>query len=595
MAKIIFFSPHSLIWVHAFPEAIVAESLMKSGHDIVYITCGESLNSACICLSMMGVQSGSLEVQRVQVCHQCSSRADLIRGQMKLPGYSLSSAAKTQDDEEVTAIMRDLTPANFSELVLENVPIGRIAIYEFLLKRKKMNADLSEGEWREFYPILKSAIKVFLIVKRILDKEKPDYAISYNSLYSVNAVFTYLARQKGVIPYFMHAGLNLSDSLQQLIIGRDSTLSYIKGIVSRWPEIKSMSCNESLLSEVTGHFLELLHGKNVFAYSAPKSKFNIDVRKHFGVFPDQKILVATLSSYDEQFAVEFVGAMLKPEKLLFKTQADWVQVLVEWIKRKPEYFLIIRVHPREFPNKRESVKSQHAEIMQKMFVGLPENVRVNWPEDGLSLYDLACEADAFLNAWSSVGQEMSLLGLPVVIYSKELVLYPVDLNYLGETESQYFDQIEQALKDGWSFERVRKAYRWYAMMFGRSQISIENSYTGPATYKNKILLKFINGLRRLYPLVLEWNDCQKRSVSLECAEVLNKVFIKRADRPFDVVDRGDEIVPSLEQETEYIKIEMARIAKALWGDIEKEEGGGRGKLYQHFYKFLSEEKRTTLS
>jgi len=590
MAKIIFFSPHSFIWSHAFPEGIVAESLLKSGHDIVYITCGEALNSACICLSLAEIQSDSASSQRAQVCHQCNSRAQLIRGKMKLPGYSLSSIAKTEDDEKVSSVLANVSPSNFSELILEGVPIGRISAYEFLIKRKKMNTEFLGKEWQQYYSILKSATKAFYILKRIFDKEKPDYAICYNSIYSVNAVFTQLARENGVIPYFMHGGLNLSNVYQRLIIGRNSQLFYYRESISRWPLIKNVPCNKGMLSDVTEHFLELLRGRNIFAYSAPKAKAYIDMRNNFGILTGQKIIVATMSSYDEQFAAEFVGAFPKTEKLLFKTQADWIQALVKWIKDKQEYFLIVRVHPREFPNKRELVKSEHAGILQKLFIDFPKNVRVNWPEDGLSIYDLACEADVFLNAWSSVGQEMSLLGLPVVLYSKDLIAYPSDLNYLGETENLYFDQIEQALKDGWSFERVRQTYRWFALTFGRSQIKINDSYAGPVTSaadKNVFHRKFDSGLRRVFPLMQEWQDCQRRSSHLKSSQVINRIFTEGSKISFDSVNFESGTVPTIDQETAYLRFEMERIAKVMWGGVDKDQAGQNGKLLLNFRKYLT--------
>ncbi|MBF0123428.1 MAG: hypothetical protein HQL21_08525 [Candidatus Omnitrophica bacterium] len=592
MAKIIVFSPYSLIWIQAFPEAIVAESLKKSGHDVVYITCAGSLNAGCVCLSMQGIHSDSFNDRRAQVCHQCSSRADLIRREMGFTGYALASVEDPEDEGRVKEVMASLSPANFSEFMIDGIAIGRIAAFEFLLDRKKINVDFSESEWQQYRPILKSAIKAFYILKRIFDKEKPDYVLSYNGVYSVNAVCSHLAMGRGIAPYFMHAGGNLSARLSTLMLGRKQMYYYMAGLIKRWPVIKERPCAKSLLFAVTAHFLELLRGRSAFVYSSPKSKNHVDVRRFFGIRPEQKILVATMSSYDEIFAAEFVGIFLRSASLLFATQADWVKALLAWVRARPDYFLIIRVHPREFPNKRESVMSEHARILQALFVNLPKNVMVNWPDDKLSLYDLACEADVVLNSWSSAGKEMALLGIPVVAYNQEMMFYPVDIHYFGESEELYFDQVQRALQDGWSFERMRMAYRWHVMEFGRSIIRIDESYTGTATYKNKVQLKFVNGLRRLYPLIQEWNDCRKRSVRLKCAEVLNQVFIKGAEMPFDVMERGDEVAPSLEQETGYLKIEMARIAKAMWGGIDNAETGQNNKLYQHFKKSLLDESRT---
>jgi len=587
MAKIIFFSPHSLSWVTAFPEALVAESLAKNGHEIVYITCGEFLNSACI---LMLNQPNLSDAGRAQICRQCSLRAGLIRKKMKFPGYSLSSVSDFEDEKKAKEVMKGVSAANFSQLVVENVSIGKVAAYEFLIKHKKMTAEFSESEWSQFYPILENAVRTFYTLKRVFNKEKPDYVISCNNLYSVHAVCSHLAKEKGVVPYFLDAGMNFSNRLLRLQIGRNSVLFYIKEVINRWPIVKGIPCNKELLSEGTEHFLEVLQGNSSFAFSAPKAELKVDVREKFGICPDQKILVATMSSYDEVFAGEFVGAWSTARKDLFKTQVDWIQALVEWIKCKPGYFLIVRVHPREFPNKRASIKSEHASMVQKLFTNFPKNVKVNWPEEKLSLYDLACEADVFLNAWSSAGQEMSLLGLPVVVYSKEALFYPADLNYLGETEGQYFDQIEQALKDGWSAERVRSTFRWFALMFGRSEIRIDDSYAGipkPVVYKNIVSRKFAGGLRRLFPLLPERQDLKRRASKLRHAEALNRIFTNGESISFDSVNLESGSVPTMDEETEYIKCEMMRIAKAMWGGIEVVQGGQPGKLFLHFRKYLT--------
>ncbi len=583
MAKIIFFSPHSFIWQHAFPEAVAAESLIMSGHEIVYVSCGEILSASCICLSMMGVHPGDKENKRKAICKLCRLREKMIRKEFKMPGYSLASFSESVDEKKIESIMAIISPENFTQLVIEDIPIGKIVTYELLLACKKITANFSKAEWIKYQAILRSSLKTFFILERIFEKEKPDYIISYNSLYSVNAVCTHLAASKNIHTYFMHAGMNLSDRFSNLMIGKISTLNYLVGLVVRWPKVKNITCKKNSLSEVTDHFLELLIGKNVFAYSAPKSRVDVDIRKYFGINTDQKILVATMSSYDEPFAAEFVGAYKRLENVLFENQADWIQALVEWLKTKPDYFLIIRVHPREFPNKRERIKSEHSQILQQKFSNLPRNVVVNWPEDEISLYDLACETDVFLNAWSSVGAEMALLGLPVVLYSRNWLLYPADINYLGETVTEYFNQIERAIKDGWSFERVRMAYRWYVMTYSGSQVRINGKKDIKNIHENKIMQKFYGGLRLLFPLMENRKDCKKGLKYLESAEIFNKIFLTGAEMAFDVMETNDE-APSLEQETKYIKKEMTRLAEALWKN--KLQDKQRGKLYQQFKQYI---------
>ena len=67
--------------------------------------------------------------------------------------------------------------------------------------------------------------------------------------------------------------------------------------------------------------------------------------------------------------------------------------------------------------------------------------------------------------------------MPVVLYSHDLTLYPADLNYVGTTETEYFHKLEQALRDGWDPERIRKTYRWCAIEYQRAALDISESFS----------------------------------------------------------------------------------------------------------------------
>ena len=244
------------------------------------------------------------------------------------------------------------------------------------------------------------------------------------------------------------------------MVGRGNTFDYFGRLRGKWKELSARPCPEKLQKQITEHFIELFKGTHFLAYSSSRRKGGPSVRERYGVPVQPKLLVATLSSYDERLAGEAVNALDRPKALLFERQADWIAALIAFVRKRPDLFLLIRVHPREFPNKREGVKSDHARLLESILVDLPANARVNWPSDQVSLYNLAQEADLFLNAWSSVGKEMSLLGLPVVIYSSELVMYPADLNYLGEegSISDCFLRIDEALHSRWRWDRIRTMY-----------------------------------------------------------------------------------------------------------------------------------------
>ena len=121
-----------------------------------------------------------------------------------------------------------------------------------------------------------------------------------------------------------------------------------------------------------------------------------------------------------------------------------------YYKVRPDLFLIIRVHPREFPNHREGQKSKNAELYEKLLTNLPSNIVVNWPSDNISVYDLAEHVDLVLNGFSSSGLEMALLGIPVLSYANEWNTYPIDLDTKIDTRDDLFASIDGLIEAGWS-------------------------------------------------------------------------------------------------------------------------------------------------
>lgn len=580
--KILFFSPHTALWVHAFPEALVAEALKQNGHDVVYIGCGRTFSRGCVCMSANRVGADSDETERLAVCNTCTRYTNILRGQFGLAGYDLDSVLSPGDLEEAERIVESVTPKTFLQLTLDGIEVGRAALSTFLLTYKRINLDFTDDEWRIFRIELGNTVRSFLACQKVLDRESPDRVILYSSGYSVNLVWCLLAERRDIPFYYMNAGANLTDRLQKVVIARGHSLQ--RRLLQYWDRYRNVRCAPPTLAYLTDHFLELLRGRHKFIYSAPRSEKSVDLRGFFGIAPDQRVLVATMSSYDELFAAQITKLFPDDLPVLFPSQIDWIQALVGFMKDRPDLFLVVRIHPREFPNKRDSVKSEHAHALERTLADLPGNVKVNWPDDQVSLYDLADITDVFLNSWSTAGKEMSMLGIPVVHYSSDLIFYPADFNYLGETRDSYFAQIEKALAEGWSAERIRRTYRWMAVEDAYSRLDISDSYREKESAYRPLPRRVIDRVRRqLWPDFKQFDDCRHRAPRMACAPTLERIVREGCDSVMEVVDPEKLPKVSDEEETRALKAQVGRIVQAMYGDI-----GGRAAapgLQGHLARF----------
>ena len=574
--KCLFFAPHARIWQHAFPEALVAEAIAENGHTVVYLTCDRFFQAQCIPMIALGVNVDAPDSEKQKVCVACESRRNLL---VESFGFQTQNISRFVDRSDIAEIESIFDRPDLVDLTLDELPVGRYALYQLMVRRKLLAASFGPQEWSEYKVELKNTLLAYFASRKILDVHRPDRVVVYNGLYSVNRVFSKLAEKCGAKSYFLHAGSNLVNQFQRLMIGQKDTFAYMPHCVKVFERFASVPCTGRSLSTVTDHYLELFRGRSPFVYSSAKSRGTFDVRSHFGIKPSQKILLATLSSYDEEVAAEVVGAREYRNAPLFPSQIEWVKALNEFVSSREDLFLLIRVHPREFPNRRERAKSQHAAQLETALLTLPQNAAVNWPSDRISLYDLVEHVDVVLNAWSSVGKEMSILGLPVVIYSSEIAFYPTTLNYLGEQKDDYFRCIEQALSDGWNFERIRAAYRWGAFEFDRATVSIESGYQGGPTSKRTIPRRAVDRMmRRFDPLFTERRDCRKRRRPIDTADEIVRVIESGAVSPVDMLDPGMIERSTVEQETSDLKRELIKLANALYPDVKSRSNN---RLYAH--------------
>lgn len=558
--KILFFAPHSAVWIHAFPEALAAEALAQQGHEIVYVGCGGSLGSYCISMSALGMPFEAPLADKQKVCGKCRGNERILRERFGFVGPNLVDIIDAEDRRVAEQFAAGVTPQNCLDLQVDGIEVGRIASYELLVQAKKKEIEFTDAEWLRYQASLINTIMVLKAVQRLLDQARPDRVIVYNALYAVHRVVSRAAQLRGIPQYFLHAGDNLSNRLQTLILARDQAFAYYEHLRERWPAHRDHPVGPRRLRAATDHFLEVGRGRSAWAYSAAPRK-DIDIRSIFDIAPGQKILCATMSSEDERFSAEVVGALPLDCKAVFARQVDWIKALIDYVSTRKHWSLIVRVHPREFPNKRESVMSAHAQMLRQVLAELPDNVKVNWPTDAVSLYDLAGVADVFLNAWSSAGKEMAWLGLPVVLYSSELTLYPADLNYVGVDREHYFSQLEQALQDGWSAERIRRTYRWCAIEYHAAAVGIADSYARSERYSfiSRALAKV---LRSIAPYREQKADCRRRAPRLAAAPAMERIL---HDQLGSAVELPDSMAPvSHAEETEHLKREVGRLAAGLY-------------------------------
>jgi hypothetical protein len=453
-------------------------------------------------MSAVGIaMTDSFENKKV-VCKSCIKKRNKLKNHFSFINIGIEDFIVHSDDAEIRQLLNTVNKQNWKDFCYVGIPVGRFASYEYLLNEKINSIEFEDRQWAGYLTHLDNALKTLFVGLRIFESIKPDRLITYNSLYSVNHIMCAVAEKYGVSHYTLHAGSHHVFRLSEMTIFKGLVPPFLINRSETWVKYSKIPLLLKSINRVERHVNELLRATSPWVYTKKSQGLEADfLRNTFGINKSQRVLLLTMASADERFAASLVEGLPPYEEPIFPNQINWIENVVDWVRARPDIFVLIRVHPREFPNKREKVLSLQARKLRGYFDDLPKNVLVNWPEDEISLHDIFKITDVGLNATSTSGLEMLLFGIPVVIYDRaQLFAYPSELNYCGESQGDYFEKIELALSGSCSITHAIRAYRWLSYKSEVVGIDISDGYISPSDDS-------ISRLIRKFYRVLGFSNC----------------------------------------------------------------------------------------
>lgn len=141
-------------------------------------------------------------------------------------------------------------------------------------------------------------------------------------------------------------------------------------------------------------------------------------------------------------ATNVLGDSLTLGRQVFsKSMAEWISRTVQYFAGREDAQLVIRIHPGEILTHGQSM----VDVVHHVFPKLPNHIHMVKPNDKLNTYDLFEVADLGLVYTTTVGLEMALMGLPVIVTGQT--------HYRGrgftfdpESWVMYFKQLGQILE-----------------------------------------------------------------------------------------------------------------------------------------------------
>jgi hypothetical protein len=491
------FSPFAGIRPHAILENQFSELLITLGHEVTQITCDSIFDSYCPVFQNHGISTNDSGENKRKICNLCKSSAQYrISKSIDVRQYIDENDTKNADMyiKEISAICKNANGSFDLEQVLGRKFV-RSSVYESLLKFKKRNLLMDRVEVEQIFATIRSSYLADIASSKFLKAINPEIVFIFTPQYGINAAVAENAIRNNSIVYYMAGNNSLAEMHKTLKIYNWNKFHLKDPALDYW-SLNQAELTRSDIRRSQQHFKAIAKNKSVFTYS-PKTK-NRSIREFFDIRPQNKIILLALSSYDEFFAAETCGYF--PDSVtsspVFADQNAWVEETVNWASKQEFLTLIIRPHPREFPNRRDNRSAPINSKLNQILGDLPKNVLVDLPDYQLSMQEYYDEVDAIAVSWSSVALEALVRDIPVISYDENLVMIPSDIHLSGITKEMYLSHLENIIDGKAPSKFSLNAYKWFAFSNFKGSVFLGGGFLMSG------LVRFIPKLSAVY-FVLE--------------------------------------------------------------------------------------------
>jgi hypothetical protein len=468
----VFFAPEAGVAPFFASHCMLARALQDAGHSALIAGCFD-LYPRCVVMDSRG-QSTYTQSERTEICNACGKNAADWTAEYGLDSVDIGSLLTAADHARIDALLAS-PPADMRDFEVDGIAFGKITGSEASVTLKTLDFAGREPQTRKvLLQYLRGSLISYFAMKRLM-ATIPVARIVYFSEYSLLLGAVLAARAGGIaISNMSHAHIMTANRQRPTLHSYPIALLSYRGMLREWAQWRQLALSPSRVDDIFDDIFFRFTSDAVMVYSRQRTGGTDALFRKLELHEGKPLLVAFTSSLDEIYAnrhmLEAVGGEPFSTEQPFQDQIEWLRFLIGQAEEKDNFQLVIRIHPREGSTRREATSSQHLDQLRENFGKPYRNVRLIWPGDEVSSYDLMELADAGTSAWSSTAMEMARLGAPTVIAFQNYTPMPIgDVVAWGRTPEAYLEALNRAMEAPPSLDQVQHATRWMNMrIFGNS-------------------------------------------------------------------------------------------------------------------------------
>lgn len=472
----VFFAPEAGVPSHFAADCIVARTMQDLGHQVVMVRCFDSYHH-CLTLESRSIPLNRSAATRANVCITCAESGKRMTSAYGLPTITLNTLLSPAELAEIRAQTRAM-PANAEHFEVDGIRFGTLCGMDLALNTKKLDQLTVSGADRELLEAyVAAAITSYRAMQKLLQRYQVARVLYFNEYSILMGAVAAAQKQNVEVVRISHAIHRNIDRSKIILMSDPLAIINYHRCLDNWPAWRGLALPPETVELITDNQLSRMGASGFTVYSPKFSAGKADVFSELGLAEDRKVLVAYTSSLDEYFSnihlMSSIGIDLFQKAQPFADQIAWIDAMIDYVESSAHLQLVVRIHPREGKTARENIASEHRAMLAERFFGRYQHVRIIWPEEPVSSYDLAEIADVALTSWTNITSETARLGIPTITAFKRVNPFPVD-DMVGwaPTPQSYFALLEQMLAAPASLAPVQYAYRWSHSAFLSSYVDV---------------------------------------------------------------------------------------------------------------------------
>ena len=528
--KIAVFSPYSFVKQWRLTDLYLANILDDKDNRIFFLEC-RGYQKTCVAMLCAGLDWNSNQKDKNEVCNQCKNFTEITSSSQNTNRQHIFLDNLISKNDKKIINTKILRYKNSKDFLFRGINIGEAVLYSLLIENQFTSfSEVKRNCMSAFIEELKTGLQTVLIGEKFFENYKPDIFILHNGLYATGNILSQIAKKNCCEVYTHTNGSNRHLFDISLRIAKGNFYEQIKILKDRWQSDMKITSNEK--DQLKNHLETLKKANTLYSFSC----------KRQGSLPrwlrskikNRKTALLTMSSYDELVGAKILG--YKKEFLsnqIFQNQTEWVKETIKLFRKNKDLFLILRPHPREFPNPRtRAIKptTHITHLLNSVKKTLPENVFINLPDQKISIYDLFDYVNIVINGWSTAGEEAALMGKSVITVFPEFANIPKSLCSYPQSRTLYEKQICKTIKKKFTIKiNTTNMLKWKNFSINRCEeccpnmIQIAQNFERPKKLLAKILSKF--NKRIYFNKYIDDQNLRKNSSKIKKLLSLRKNFL----------------------------------------------------------------------